>query len=146
MNHFIAWIMSRIFEIPTSGPGLYEFTDQTRAYVAANKLSSGLLTLFVRHTSCSLLISENADPDVRSDMNEFFRRLVPGTDDPSMAWAKHTCEGPDDMPAHIKAALTPVSISIPIIDGRLALGTWQGIFLFEHRDLPHQRTVAAHIS
>jgi len=138
--------MSKIFEISTTGPGLYEFTEAVNTYVSASDKDSGLLTLFVRHTSCSLLISENADPDVRRDMNEFFQRLVPGTDEPSMAWVRHTCEGPDDMPAHIKAALTPVSINIPIMDGRLALGTWQGIYLFEHRDQPHHRTVAGHIS
>lgn len=138
--------MSKIFEISTTGPGLYEFTRDVTAYAEAAQLESGLLTLFVRHTSCSLLISENADPDVRRDMNEFLRRLVPPTDDPSMDWVRHTCEGPDDMPAHIKAALTPVSINIPIIQGRLALGTWQGIYLFEHRDMPHRRTVAGHIS
>lgn len=138
--------MSKIFEISTTGPGLYEFTQNVTKYVSGEALNSGLLTLFVRHTSCSLLISENADPDVRRDMNEFFRRLVPRTDDPTMSWVRHTCEGPDDMPAHIKAALTPVSINIPIIDGQMALGTWQGIFLFEHRDQPHRRMVAGHIS
>jgi len=138
--------MSRMFEISTTGPGLYEFTRDVQQYVNSHASETGLLTLFVRHTSCSLLISENADPDVRADMDEFFRRLVPGTNDPSMSWVRHTCEGPDDMPAHIKAALTPVSINIPIIDGRLALGTWQGIYLFEHRDQPHRRTVAGHLS
>lgn len=138
--------MSKIFEISTTGPGLYDFTRDVTAYVDAVQPENGLLTLFVRHTSCSLLVSENADSDVRRDMNEFFRRLVPPTDDPSMDWVRHTCEGPDDMPAHIKAALTPVSINIPIIKRRLALGTWQGIYLFEHRDMPHRRTVAGHIS
>lgn len=138
--------MSKIFEISTTGPGLYDFTRDVTAYVDAVQPENGLLTLFVRHTSCSLLVSENADPDVRRDMNEFFRRLVPPTDDPSMDWVRHTCEGPDDMPAHIKAALTPVSINIPIFKRRLALGTWQGIYLFEHRDMPHRRTVAGHIS
>ncbi len=138
--------MTTLFEISTSGPGLYDFTRKVMNYVDENCDGSGLLTLFVRHTSCSLLISENADPDVRTDMNEFFRRLVPGTNDPAMDWVRHTCEGPDDMPAHIKAALTPVSINIPIMDGKLMLGTWQGIYLFEHRDRPHHRTVAGHIS
>jgi len=138
--------MSKFFEISTTGPGLYEFTADVNRYVSDASSESGLLTLFVRHTSCSLLISENADPDVKQDMNEFFQRLVPGTNDPTMAWVRQTCEGPDDMPAHIKAALTPVSINIPIIDGRLTLGTWQGIYLFEHRDSPHRRTVAGHIS
>ncbi|NNE58156.1 MAG: YjbQ family protein [Hellea sp.] len=138
--------MNKVFEIQTRGSGLHEFTEQVSDYVSSAGKDSGLLTLFVRHTSCSLLISENADPDVRADMNEFFRRLVPDTDQNSMSWVRHTCEGPDDMPAHIKAAMTPVSISIPIVNGRLALGTWQGIFLFEHRDRPHRRTVAGHIS
>lgn len=138
--------MTHIFEISTSGPGLYEFTYDVNRYVSTYGSDNGLLTLFVRHTSCSLLISENADPDVRRDMNAFFQRLVPPTSDPSMDWVRHTCEGPDDMPAHIKAALTPVSINIPIMEGRLALGTWQGIYLFEHRDRPHRRTVAGHIS
>jgi len=102
--------------------------------------------LFVRHTSCSLLIQENADPDVQRDLTEFFARLVPPSNDPSMNWVIHTAEGPDDMPAHIKAAMTPVSLSIPIAMGRLVLGTWQGIYLFEHRNAPHSRRVAAHIS
>ena len=106
---------------------------------------TGLLTLFLRHTSCSLLIQENADPDVRRDLDAFFRRLVPPADDPSMRWIVHTTEGPDDMPAHIKAALTAVSISIPVTEGRLALGTWQGIYLFEHRRGSHARSVVAHI-
>lgn len=138
--------VSTIFEIQTHGPGLYEFTDKVQNFVKSRDINDALLTLFVRHTSCSLLITENADPDVRKDMDEFFRRLVPGTDQPSMGWVRHTCEGPDDMPAHIKAALTPVSINIPIVDGQMTLGTWQGIYLFEHRDRPHRRTVAGHIS
>jgi secondary thiamine-phosphate synthase enzyme len=99
----------------------------------------------VRHTSCSLLIQENADPDVRRDLDTFFRRLVPPADDPSMGWIVHTLEGPDDMPAHIKAALTQVSIGIPVMDGRLALGTWQGLYLFEHRDRPHRREIVLHL-
>jgi len=138
--------MSKIFEISTSGPGLYEFTSEVNRFVSATGTDKGLLTLFVRHTSCSLLISENADPDVRADMNEFFKRLVPPSNTQAMQWVRHTCEGPDDMPAHIKAALTPVSINIPIMEGHLVLGTWQGIYLFEHRDRPQRRTVAGHIS
>lgn len=102
------------------------------------------MTLFVRHTSCSLLIQENADPDVQSDLAAFFDRLVPGSDDPGMSYLRHTAEGPDDMPAHIKAAMMPVSLSVPVMSGRLALGTWQGIYLFEHRATPHRRRVAAH--
>ena len=103
----------------------------------------GLLHLFVRHTSCSLLIQENADPEVQGDLRAFFDRLVPPSDDPSMAYLAHTYEGPDDMPAHIKAAMLPVSLSIPVISGRLALGTWQGVYLFEHRRRPHRRQVVA---
>jgi len=132
--------------IETAGPGLYEFTGAITRFVAASGVATGLLTLFVRHTSCSLLIQENADPDVRRDLEAFFRRLVPPADDPSMRWLTHRTEGPDDMPAHIKAALTQVSLSIPVASGRPVLGTWQGIYLFEHRDRPHARQVAAHLS
>ena len=131
--------------VATAGPGLYEFTDRATDFVRSNASGDGLLTLFVRHTSCSLLVQENADPDVKRDLDEFFRRLVPHSDDPSMRWVVHTTEGPDDMPAHIKAALTAVSLSIPVMDGRLALGTWQGIYLFEHRDRPHRREIVLHL-
>jgi len=115
-------------------------------FVAGKGVETGLLTLFVRHTSCSLLISENADPDVKLDMNEFFARLVPDAHDTNMGWLRHICEGPDDMPAHIKAALTPVSLSIPINNGRPVLGTWQGVYLFEHRTRNQQRQIVGHIS
>ncbi len=108
-------------------------------------LRSGLLTLFVRHTSASLLIQENADPEVQTDLKAFFDRLVPPSDDPSMAYLRHTYEGPDDMPAHIKAVMMPVSLQIPVAEGRAVLGTWQGIYLFEHRRAPHRREVAAHL-
>ena len=135
-----------ILSVETRGPGLYEFTDRVAAFVKASGETSGVLTLFVRHTSCSLLIQENADPDVRRDLDAFFRRLVPSADDPAMAYLVHRDEGPDDMPAHIKAALTPVSLSLPVIGGRLALGTWQGIYLFEHRRMPHRREIALHLS
>lgn len=135
-----------VFQIVTNGSGLYEFTDDVVRFVKTAKAETGLLTLFVRHTSCSMLISENADSDVKLDMDDFFARLVPDANDPDMRWLRHTCEGPDDMPAHIKAALTPVSISIPISDGRPVLGTWQGIYLFEHRTRNHQRQVVGHIS
>ncbi|NBD29393.1 MAG: YjbQ family protein [Alphaproteobacteria bacterium] len=104
---------------------------------------TGVLTLFVQHTSCSLLIQENADPEVQTDLRNYFDRLVPPSDDPSMAYLTHTYEGPDDMPAHIKAAMMPVSLQIPVLDGRLALGTWQGIYLFEHRRRAHRRSVQA---
>lgn len=131
--------------IQTSGPGLYEFTDEAVAFVRGTGVAEGLLTVFVRHTSCSLLIQENADPDVRRDLDTFFRRLVPPSDDPSMRWVVHTTEGPDDMPAHIKAALTAVSLSIPVAGGRPVLGTWQGVYLFEHRERPHRREVVLHL-
>lgn len=135
----------RMLEISTTGQGLYEFTERAERFVAESSVGTGLLTVFVRHTSCSLLIQENADPDVRRDLEAFFRRLVPPADDPAMAYLVHRAEGPDDMPAHIKAALTAVSLSIPIMDGRPALGTWQGIYLFEHRTRPHSRQVVLHI-
>jgi secondary thiamine-phosphate synthase enzyme len=134
--------MQTVFTIATSGPGLYEFTHEIRAWTEG--AGDGLLTLFVRHTSCSLLIQENADLDVRRDLDAYFTRLVPPADDPSMAYLRHTLEGPDDMPAHIKAALLPVSLSIPVAGGRPALGTWQGVYLYEHRSAPHRRSVAAH--
>jgi secondary thiamine-phosphate synthase enzyme len=131
--------------VPTRGQGLYEFTDEATAFVRGAGVEEGLLTVFVRHTSCSLLIQENADPDVRRDLDQFFRRLVPPSDDPAMRWIVHTLEGPDDVPAHIKAALTSVSIGIPVSGGRLVLGTWQGLYLFEHRDRPHRREIVLHL-
>ncbi len=135
--------MHTTFSIQTHGPGLYEFTHEVTNWLMGQ--GDGLLTLFVRHTSCSLLIQENADPEVQADLHAFFHRLVPPTTDPSMSYLTHTYEGPDDMPAHIKAALLPVSLSIPVANGRAALGTWQGIYLFEHRTAPHRRQVAAHL-
>jgi len=138
--------MQTILNIRTSGPGLYEFTSDAQRFVKNAGTVEGLLTLFAQHTSCSLCIQENADPDVRRDLQEFFRRLVPAADASSMQWITHTTEGPDDMPAHIRAALTAVSLSIPITAGRVALGTWQGIYLFEHRDGAHARRVIAHVS
>ncbi|MDJ1008491.1 MAG: secondary thiamine-phosphate synthase enzyme YjbQ [Paracoccaceae bacterium] len=128
--------------IETRGPGLYEFT----AAAAGHAEGDGVLTLFVRHTSCSLLIQENADPDVQRDLLAWLGRLVPPADDPAMRFLTHTTEGPDDMPAHIKAALLPVSLQIPVENGRLLLGTWQGIYLFEHRARPHHREVAVRMS
>ncbi len=138
--------MQNEFTIQTRGPGLYEFTGEVRSWLSRADVASGLLTLFVRHTSCSILIQENADPEVQTDLAEFFARLVPPSTDPSMSYLTHTYEGPDDMPAHIKAALLPVSLQIPILSGQLRLGTWQGIYLFEHRSAGHLRKVAAHIS
>ena len=131
--------------VSTSGPGLYEISDEVRRWVAISGVREGLLTVFVRHTSCSLVIQENADPDVKRDLNEFFKRLVPDADDPSMAWLWHTTEGPDDMPAHIKSALTATSLGIPVDAGRPLLGTWQGIYLFEHRCAPHRREVVCQL-
>lgn len=133
------------FSISTRGPGLYEFTNEVRRWVS-EQTGHGVLTLFVRHTSCSLLIQENADPEVQDDLQAFFHRLVPPSSDPSMGYLRHTYEGPDDMPAHIKAAMMPVSLTIPVSAGDLMLGTWQGIYLFEHRNAPHNRRVAAHFS
>lgn len=127
--------------IATSGQGLYEFTRPLRSFINRSGISMGLATVFVRHTSCSLLIQENADPDVQTDLLGFFRRMVPE----GMDWLVHTTEGPDDMPAHIKSALTQTSISIPVVDGEAVLGTWQGIYLFEHRRRPHRRDVVLHI-
>lgn len=131
-----------LFTLQTDGQGLYAFTHEVAGWVRGD----GLLTLFVQHTSCSLLIQENADPEVQTDLTAFFRRLVPPTTDPSMSYLTHTYEGPDDMPAHIKAALLPTSIQIPVVEGRLMLGTWQGIYLFEHRDAPKVRRVVAHLA
>lgn len=130
--------MAHHLTIETRGPGLYEFTHQLRPIASAN----GVMVVFVRHTSCSLLIQENADPDVQRDLDAYFERLVPPADDPSMSYLTHTMEGPDDMPAHIKASILPVSLTIPVEEGRLLLGTWQGVYLFEHRSRPHNRRVA----
>jgi secondary thiamine-phosphate synthase enzyme len=134
-----------IISLSTRGAGLYEFTGEAQAFVRKAGVEEGLLTVFVRHTSCSLLIQENADPDVKRDLDQFFKRLVPPSSDPSMGWIIHTAEGPDDMPAHIKAALTQVSIGIPVGQGGLMLGTWQGLYRFEHRDRPHHREVVLHL-
>ena len=134
-----------LLTLATTGAGLYEFTRAASRFVEEARVAEGLLTVFVRHTSCSLLIQENADPDVRRDLDAFFARLVPPSDDPAMAYIVHTDEGPDDMPAHIKAALTAVSIGIPVVSGRLALGQWQGLYLFEHRSRPHRREIVLHL-
>lgn len=138
--------MQQRFTIATRGQGLYEFTADLRAWVAGQDRQDGLLTLFVRHTSCSLLIQENADPEVQGDLKAFFARLVPPSDHPSMRYLRHTYEGPDDMPAHIKAAMMPVSLCIPVSGGAPLLGRWQGVYLFEHRDAPHRREVVAHLA
>ena len=135
-------MMQTTFTLQTNGQGLYEFTDQVVSWVRG----SGVLTLFIQHTSASILVQENADPEVRTDLTNYFRKLVPPANDPSMHYLIHRYEGNDDMPAHIKVAMLPVSIQIPGIGGQLALGTWQGIYLFEHRDAPHHRRVIATLS
>jgi secondary thiamine-phosphate synthase enzyme len=128
------------FSLSTSGQNLYEFTDQISRWLHSQGVEEGLLTLFCCHTSASLTIQENADPDVMGDLTTFFKKLVPENQN----WYQHTCEGPDDMPAHIKGALTDVSLSIPVTGGGMVLGTWQGVYLFEHRTNPHTRSVVAH--
>ncbi|MFS4582561.1 secondary thiamine-phosphate synthase enzyme YjbQ [Phaeobacter sp. C3_T13_0] len=133
------------FTVSTRGQGLYEITDQIVSWVREADVDVGVLTLFVQHTSCSLLIQENADPEVKDDLLAYFSRLVPPASDPSMSYLRHTYEGPDDMPAHIKAAILPVSLTIPVVGSRPALGTWQGIYLFEHRDAQHCRRLIAHL-
>jgi len=129
------------FAVSTRGRGLYEITRPVAAWVQEHRIITGVLTLHLRHTSASLLIQENADPDVRLDLESFFARLVPDGD----PLFQHTSEGDDDMPAHVRTALTAVNLSIPIVASHLALGTWQGIYVWEHRARPHTRHVAAHI-
>ena len=130
-----------ILTVGTRGKGLYPFTKPVEEWIAKQKLADGILTLFVQHTSCSLVIQENADPDVTLDLRDFFERLVPEEG----KHYRHTAEGPDDMTSHIRSALTQVSLSIPLISGRLALGTWQGLYVFEHRSRPHQRRVVVQL-
>lgn len=126
--------------VQTRGAGLVEITRETAAWVAGQGMTTGLLTLFCRHTSASLLIQENADPDVARDIEDYFANLAP----PSGAY-RHQDEGPDDMPAHLRAALTQVQLTIPLVGGGLVLGTWQGLWLFEHRARPHRREVVLHL-
>jgi secondary thiamine-phosphate synthase enzyme len=128
------------FRIQTRGRGFYEFTPEVRDWIFKNEFQDGLVTLFVRHTSASLLIQENADPDVRRDLESFFSRLV-ADGDPLFI---HTSEGEDDMPSHVRTALTAVHLSIPLSQGALVLGTWQGIYLWEHRRAPHRRSITVH--
>ena len=136
-------------QVATRGKGLYEITDQLERWLGAAGVRTGLLTVFVQHTSASLTIQENADPDVVHDLNAFFNRLVPeertvdGNRDGSLY--RHNVEGPDDMPAHIRAALTLTQLSIPVEGGHMALGTWQGVYVFEHRAAAHRRTVVLHL-
>ncbi|MCW2236236.1 secondary thiamine-phosphate synthase enzyme YjbQ [Azospirillum canadense] len=127
--------------IQTRGQGLVEVTEPITHWLGEQGITTGLLTVFCRHTSASLVIQENADPDVRTDLERFFQRLV--AEDPSLY--DHTLEGPDDMPAHIRSALTTVQLSIPVVEGRMALGTWQGVYLFEHRRRPHSRQIVLHV-
>lgn len=129
------------FGITTRGPGLTEFTHEVERIVAEASVTTGLAHVFCRHTSASLVIQENADPDVQRDLAAFFKRLVPDGDKLFV----HTTEGPDDMPAHVKAALTQTTLTVPIAQGRMALGTWQGIYLFEHRTAPHTRGILVHV-
>jgi secondary thiamine-phosphate synthase enzyme len=126
--------------VPTRGPGLYEFSDQAAEFVAGVGIADGLLTCFIRHTSASLVIQENADPDVQKDLQDFFAYLAA-----SGPRFRHITEGPDDMPSHIRSALTQVSLGIPVAKGRPVLGTWQGLYMFEHRDAPHRREVTLHV-
>lgn len=128
------------FSVRTTGQGLVDITPQIRTIVLSSHIKKGLVTVYCRHTSASLLIQENADPDVQTDLLSFFQRLVP-EDDPLFV---HRTEGPDDMPAHIKSALTQTSLSIPLLEGNMSLGTWQGIYLFEHRSSPHTRNIVVH--
>jgi len=129
-----------ILTIDTTRQGLVDVTDQIARWTRDQRIFEGLLTVFCRHTSASLLIQENAAPEVRSDLEAYFARIAPESRE-----YEHDDEGPDDMPAHLRTALTQVQLSIPLIDGRLALGTWQGIYLFEHRRRPHRRTLALHL-
>ena len=134
--------MKQAFEtirVSTHGAGLYAFTDAVMEFARTRKIGDGLLTCFIRHTSASLLVQENADPDVCRDLQDFFARLANRATN-----FRHTAEGPDDMPSHIRAALTATSIAIPVRQGRPALGTWQGLYVFEHRDAPHIREVLLH--
>ena len=128
-------------QVDTQGKGLYDITPRVARWLMENPMENGLLTLFIQHTSASLTIQENADPDVVHDIATFFSRLVPEDN----RLYRHTVEGPDDMPAHIRAALTLTQLSIPVVDGRMALGTWQGIYVFEHRTAPHRRRVVLHL-
>jgi len=133
--------MIKEFQIEVAGQGLHEITAQVSTAVRESELEEGLCTVFVQHTSASLTIQENADPSARRDLERWLVRLVP-EDDPIYT---HTAEGPDDMPSHIKAALTSTSVGIPVVDGHLALGTWQGIYLWEHRSRPHTRRIVVHV-
>jgi secondary thiamine-phosphate synthase enzyme len=130
-------ITSTTITVGTRGKGLYPFTRPVEEWIARQKLTNGLLTVFIQHTSCSVVIQENADPDVTLDLRDFFEHLVPEEEE----GYRHTAEGPDDMTSHIRSTLTQTSLTIPLVSGRLALGTWQGLYVFEHRAHPHRRRV-----
>ncbi len=129
-------------QVATRGKGLYPITREIEKWAEGQGVRTGLLTAFIQHTSASLTIQENADPDVVRDLNEFFERLAPE----HAPWYRHTTEGSDDMPAHIRATLTQTQLTIPLVEGRLALGTWQGIYVFEHRSSPHRRSIVLHLA
>ncbi len=133
---------ARTLTVRTSGQGLQMITREIASWVLEQRIQTGLLTVFIQHTSASLTIQENADPDVIRDLNEFFRRLVKEGE----PYYRHTAEGPDDMPSHIRAVLTQTSLSIPVVNGQLALGAWQGIYLFEHRTRAHNRSMALYLA
>lgn len=128
-------------QVSTRGKGLYEFTRQVEGWLASCGISTGLLTIFIQHTSASLTIQENADPDVQADLKDFFNRIAPEDN----RLYRHTVEGPDDMPAHIRSALTMTQLSVPVVAGHLALGTWQGLYVFEHRIEPQRRRLVLHV-
>ena len=133
---------AHVLRLRTRGRGFVEITPEVEDWVAGTGLQLGLLTLFIRHTSASLLVTENADPEVRADLERFLARLVPDGD----PLFRHVDEGPDDMPAHVRAALTATQLGVPLVDGRIALGTWQGIFVWEHRRRPHDREIVLHLA
>jgi secondary thiamine-phosphate synthase enzyme len=133
--------LTTVLQVSTDGKGLYDFTGAVETWLRNSSVSTGLLTVFIQHTSASLIIQENADPDVVLDLNDFFNRIAPEDN----RLYRHTAEGPDDMPAHIRAALTQTQLSIPVIKGRLALGTWQGLYVFEHRSGANRRCIALHL-
>lgn len=135
--------MITTFTVETRGPACHDITGMVTGWLRDKGARDGVLTLMVRHTSCSLLIQENADPDVQHDLLGWLDRIAPPADHPSMSWLRHRDEGPDDMPAHLKAAVLPVSLQVPVTAGRMMLGTWQGLYLVEHRRAPHRRQVAA---
>ena len=134
-----------VLTVATQGPACHDITAELADWLRSGGAVRGVLTLIVQHTAASLLIQENADPEVQTDLLAWLDRLAPPADDPSMGWITHRYEGPDDMPAHIRTLLTGSTLSIPVAAGRMMLGTWQGVYLFEHRRAPHRRTIVAHL-